>query len=145
GARAAFGVILISTKQGSRNQPTSINYSSNLTWSRPSTLPEKASPLEFVQALEDFGNASNWAGQNADTWPDLLKDYHTEPTKYPDGIAEVNNTKYPLKEYDLYNEVFQTGFEHLHNLSIRGGSEKIAYRLSGMYSNEDGIMITKKD
>ncbi|WP_313157500.1 SusC/RagA family TonB-linked outer membrane protein [Sphingobacterium multivorum] len=145
GARAAFGVILITTKKGSRNQPTSINYSSNLTWSRPSTLPEKATPLEFVQALKDFGNTSNWAGQNVDTWLDLLKNYQTDPTKFPDGIAEVNNTKYPLKEYDLYDEVFQTGFEHLHNLSIRGGSEKIAYRLSGMYSNEDGIMITKKD
>ncbi|WP_425275588.1 SusC/RagA family TonB-linked outer membrane protein [Sphingobacterium detergens] len=145
GARAAFGVILITTKKGTRNQPTSINYSSNLTWSRPSTLPEKATPLEFVQALKDFGNSSNWAGQNVDTWLELLKEYQTNPSKYADGIAEINNTKYPLKEYDLYNEVFQTGFEHLHNLSIRGGSEKIAYRLSGMYSNEDGIMITKKD
>lgn len=145
GARAAFGVILITTKKGSRNQPTSVNYSSNLTWSRPSTLPEKASPIEFVQALKDFGNTSNWAGQNVDTWLELLKDYQVNPGKYIDGVAEVNNTKYPLKEYDLYSEVFQTGFEHLHNLSVRGGSEKIAYRLSGMYSNEDGIMMTKKD
>ncbi|UXD69279.1 TonB-dependent receptor [Sphingobacterium faecium] len=145
GARAAFGVILVTTKKGARNQPTKINYSSNLTWSSPSTLPEKASPLQFVQALKDFGNTSNWAGQNVDTWLEKLKDYQVNPNSYPDGITEVNGTKYPLREYDLYKEVFQTGFEHLHNLSIQGGSEKIAYRLSGMYSDEDGIMTTRKD
>jgi len=145
GARAAFGVILVTTKKGSRNQPTKINYSSNLSWSNASTLPEKATPLQFVQALKDFGNTSNWAGQNVDTWLSSLQDYQANPGQYPDGITEVNGTKYPLKEYDLYHEVFQTGFEHLHNLSIMGGSEKIAYRLSGMYGDEDGIMTTDKD
>lgn len=145
GARAAFGVILITTKKAGRNQPTRFNYSTNLTTSNATTLPEKASPLEFVQGLKDFGNTTNWTGQNVDTWLGLLKEYEADPSKYPDGITTVNGTKYPLKTHDLYKEVFTTGFEQLHNLSFSGGSEKISYRLSGMYANEDGIMVTNKD
>lgn len=145
GARAAYGVILVTTKKAGKNQPTRFNYSSNLTSSKATTLPEKASPLQFVQGLKDFGNTTNWTGQNVDTWLNLLKEYEADPTKYPDGITTVGNTKYPLKTHDLYNEVFTTGFEQLHNLSFSGGSEKIAYRLSGMYADEDGIMTTSND
>lgn len=145
GARAAFGVILITTKKAGKNQPTTLNYSTNLTWSKPTTLPEKASPLEFVQGLKDFGNTTNWAGQNVETWLGLLQEYTNDPSLYPEGITTVDGTKYPLKEYDMYGEVFTTGREQLHNLAVSGGSEKIAYRLSGMYGDEDGIMITDKD
>ncbi len=61
GARAAFGVILISTKKGKRNSPPRFNYYNNFTWSKPASLPEKATPLEMVQALKDFGNTSYWS------------------------------------------------------------------------------------
>lgn len=145
GARAAFGVILITTKKGGRNQPTKINYSTNLTWTQATSLPEKATPLEFVQGLKDFGNTTNWAGQNVDTWLELLKEYELDPAAYPEGITTVDDVRYPLREYDMYNEVFKTGTEQLHNLSISAGSEKISYRLSGMYGDEDGIMKTDKD
>ncbi|MBD1420768.1 SusC/RagA family TonB-linked outer membrane protein [Sphingobacterium chuzhouense] len=145
GARAAFGVILITTKKAGRNQPTRFNYSTNLTWSTPTTLPEKASPLEFVQGLKDFGNTTNWAGQNVETWLGLLEEYQADPSLYPDGITTVGGTRYPLQEHDMYGAVFTTGKEQLHNLSFSGGSERIAYRLSGMYADEDGIMLTNKD
>src|SRR6185437_8969824 len=68
GARAAFGVILITTKHGRRNQPVRFNYSVNLASTEPSTLPKKPSVLRFVQALNDFGTTSYWAGQDVPTW-----------------------------------------------------------------------------
>ena len=145
GARAAYGVILVTTKKAGKNQPIKFNYSSNLTWSNATSLPEKASPLEFVQGLKDFGQATNWTGENVETWLELLKEFQVDPSKYPNGKAEVNNTKYALQEYDMYGEVFTTGFEQLHNISVSGGGEKMAYRLSGMLADEDGIMATDKD
>ena len=87
GARAAYGVILVTTKKAGKNQPIQFNYSSNLTWSEASTLPEKATPLEFVQGLKDFGQPTNWTGQNVETWLNLLKEYEADPSKYPDGIT----------------------------------------------------------
>jgi len=145
GARAAYGVILITTKKSGRNQPTQFNYSNNFTWSTPVSLPEKVSPLQFVKSLKDFGNTTNWSGQSIDKWLELLQEYEQNPTAFPEGMATVDGLKYPLAEHDMYKEVFTNGFEQLHNFSVNSGSEKISYRVSGMYANEDGVMDTNKD
>ncbi len=145
GARAAFGVILITTKKGKKNQPTRFNYANNFTWSKPISLPEKASPLEFVRALKDFGSATYWSGQNVNTWLGLLEEYQQNPGKYPEGAAVVNGLRYPLAERDLYSTLFTGGFEQMHNFAFYGGAEKTTYRVSGVYTGEDGIMVTNKD
>lgn len=146
GARAAFGVILITTKHGRRNQPVKFNYSANLAATQASTLPEKPSVLRFVQALKDFGTTSYWAGQDVNTWYNLLQQYDKDPSQFPsNGIAAVNGIQYPLAQTDLYKLFMPGGFEQLHNLSFNGGSEKTNYRVSVGYTNQDGIMATKAD
>ncbi|MGX5818063.1 TonB-dependent receptor [Chitinophaga lutea] len=145
GARAAFGVVLITTKKGRKNQPVRFNYSNNFTWSSPISLPEKASPLEMVKALKDFGSVTYWSGQNVNTWLGLLEEYNADPSKYPEGITKVTGLNYPLAEHDMYNELFTGGFEQMHNLSFGGGSDKTTYRVSAGVTAEDGIMVTDKD
>lgn len=145
GARAAFGVILVTTKKGKKNQPVRFNYSNNFTFSSPTTLPEKASPSELVRALKDFGTNAYWTGQNVNTWLKLLEEYQQNPAAYPDGYTTVNGLKYPLMETDLYGELFTRGFEQMHNFSFGGGSEKTTFRVSGGYTGEDGILVTNKD
>lgn len=146
GARAAFGVILITTKQGARNQPIKFEYSANLASTKPSTLPQKTSVTEFVQALSDFGTTSYWAGQNTNTWLGLLQQYQQDPAQFPaSGIATVAGIQYPLAKSDLYKSFMPGGFEQLQNLSFSGGSEKSNFRVSTSYTNQDGIMATKAD
>ncbi|MEO8417079.1 MAG: SusC/RagA family TonB-linked outer membrane protein, partial [Ginsengibacter sp.] len=146
GARAAFGVILITTKHGRRNQPVKFSYSANIATTNPSTLPQKPSVLRFVQALKDFGTTAYWAGQDVNTWYGLVEQYNQDPSKFPStGIATVNGIQYPLAQTDLYKSFMPGGFEQLHNLSFDGGSEKTNYRVSLGYSDQDGIMATKAD
>ncbi|MGS2741774.1 SusC/RagA family TonB-linked outer membrane protein [Sinomicrobium sp. M5D2P17] len=145
GARAAFGVILITTKQGKREQPISFDYSSNFAFTSASNLPVKASPLQHVQALADFGNKNAWTGQDIPTWLTLLNAYQQDPGQYPEGYADIDGTIYPLADQDHYGKFFQNGFEHLHNLSFSGGSKRTSYRVSVGYNDADGIMITDKD
>ena len=45
GARAAFGVILITTKQGKKDMAPRFNYNNNFSFSKASELPQKASPM----------------------------------------------------------------------------------------------------
>ena len=66
GARAAFGVILITTKKGSDATKLSINYSNNFSFSRPANMPHKATPLQTVQAYKDMGTINYQSGQNVD-------------------------------------------------------------------------------
>lgn len=145
GARAAFGVILITTKKGKRNSPPRFNYSNNFTWSKPASLPVKATPMEMVQSLKDFGTTSYWSGQDVDKWLGYLKEYEQDPGKYPSGEAILNGLHYPLAEQDLYGALFKGGMEQQHNFSYSGGSEKSTYRVSGGYSGEDGIMVSGND
>ena len=63
GARAAFGVILITTKKGSDSTRLSINYSNNFSFSRPANMPRKATPLQTVQAYKDMGTINYQSGQ----------------------------------------------------------------------------------
>lgn len=50
GTRGAWGVILITTKTGKRNQQITVNYSNNFAWSTPTTHPEIAPIVEGAEA-----------------------------------------------------------------------------------------------
>ncbi|WP_346238324.1 TonB-dependent receptor [Niabella insulamsoli] len=147
GARAAFGVILITTKSGAKNTPVRFNYATTMGYNKPTTLPEKASPKEFVQALLDWGQATYYTGENTQQWMDFINEYNANPAAYPEGyILGQNDFKYFVRENDIYGEFINNkGFNQLHNLSVSGGSEKTFYRLSLGMTDEDGIMAGKND
>ncbi len=146
GARAAFGVILITTKKGARNQPVRFDYSTNISTTRASSLPEKPSPLQFVNALKDFGTVTYWGGQDVQKWQNYLQEYGKNPASFPNGIVtDELGTRYPLQKTNLYRSLFPGGFEQLHNFAFSGGSEKTNYRVSLGHTNENGIMVTKND
>lgn len=103
GARAAFGVILVTTKKGSEDKRLTINYSNNFSFSTPMNMPKKASPMETVQAYKDMGwNGTYRTGEDIDTWLGFLEEYRQNPGSYPEGYAEVDGMRYQLAETDLF-------------------------------------------
>ncbi len=145
GARASFGVILITTKKGKRDENLSISYNNNFAISTVNGLPELAAPSDMIQTLKDGEYSSIWSGQNIDTYIDLLQDYRNNPAAYPLGWTEANGTKYFLKQTDVMGDMFEPSWKQTHNISVHGGSEKINYRISFGYTDEDGILVTNKD
>ncbi|MXV49531.1 SusC/RagA family TonB-linked outer membrane protein [Pedobacter sp. HMF7647] len=159
GARAAFGVILIKTKSGKKNQPTSISYTNNFSWNKPTVMPDFADPVPELTALN---NASIRAGT---TSPEI---FGMQLTTLRDGIANwqknyastntgsemilgqdfdyIGGRVYFFKEWDP-KEVMLEKYtnEQNHSLSLRGGSEKIGYYLSAGYANENGILKMNPD
>ena len=115
----------------------SINYSNNFSFSKPSNLPHKATPLQTVQAYKDMGTVSYQTGQNVDTWLELLKEYNTNSSNYPDGYAVVDGLRYSLQETDLLNDMMETGFQQTHNISVGGGNKSISYRMSAGMVNQN--------
>ena len=76
GARAAFGVILVTTKKGTEAKRLSINYSNNFSFSTPMNMPQKANPMQTVQAYKDMGwNGTYRTGEDIDTWLGFLQEY----------------------------------------------------------------------
>ena len=145
GARAAFGVILVTTKKGSDATKLSINYSNNFSFSKPANMPHKATPLQTVQAYKDMGTVNYQTGQNVDTWLELLKKYNADPSLYPEGYAVVDGLRYSLAETDLFDDMMETGFQQTHNLSVGGGTKDISYRFSLGTVNENGVLYSNKD
>ncbi len=156
GARAAFGVIIITTKQAKRGQKTRFSYSTTTSVSKPSDLPEKATTREFVEALSEWGEQSYFAGQNVQAWLGYLDTYDSDPSQlnlvrdpvsgatYP--IHFDGGQYYPVADADPIGDFLDHfGYSTIHNFEMSGGAEKLAYRVSTGYAFEDGIMVTNKD
>ena len=147
GARAAFGVIIITSKNPDKimERPIKFNYNSTFSISFPEELPEKATTYEFVKALKDWGTTGFWTGQDVGKWFDFLEEYKTNPSKYPKGYAEDSGLRYPLKDTDVIGAWMKQGFTQIHNFSFSGGTNKSNYRVSIGASDQDGIIITRND
>lgn len=147
GARAAFGVVLITTKKGGKNQPVKFNYSSTFSFNSATDIPEKESTYNFVNALNDWGVTSYWTNQDIPTWVDFLEEYKTDKNLYPEGYATDDfGVRYPLTNTGTIAKFLDdTSFSQIHNFNFSGGGKNTQYRVSLGYSDEDGIMVSKND
>lgn len=149
GARAAFGVILITTKQGRKDMAPQFNYNNNFSFSQASELPQKASPLESVLAYKEMGwpNDTYVDGKNITQWEIYVRDYLANPSKYPEGyVFDEQGNLFLMRENDMFADMMEKfGFMQNHSFSVSGGSEHTNYRISMGYTGEDGILITDKD
>lgn len=156
GARAAYGVILVNTKKGVKNQRFQLNYNNNFGFENSINRPKQASALEFLNAYKSTGLLSGnyFAGQNIDKWITYLTEYQKDPGKFNttfDGVyipTENNptNSRYYLNEKDLYDNILSNyGLLQSHNVSVNGGTDKLSYRISLGYNDENGPLLTDKD
>lgn len=150
GARAAYGVILVTTKKGHEGKMRA-NYQGTVGWSTPTVLPDMVNSLDFVKFWNDGVNNAG-AGNRAysaekiaqleqymrdpssvDPWGDLQPG-QTLNAAFENSELGLGNTNY----FDLHYKNF--AFKQNHNLSFSGGTKKAQYYISGGYYNEDGIL-----
>lgn len=150
GARAAGGVILVTTKRPKNDTKFQFNYSFNQGWEKSIGRPEQASLMDYIDAYEEAGYSKQyWAGNGQiSTWRELLQQYKAGSLQgvYENGIYKHSDgAVYYLKEGDPQGNALDTGVLSNHNLSVSGGTNKLRFRISGNYSYENGPMITDKD
>ena len=124
GARAANGVILITTKRGAYGDKSVISYSFNQAISQPTRIPKMASSAELAGYVNQLDEE---AGQTP---------------RYTDAEIELfrNGTDPNYINEDWYGKVLKkSSVQSQHNLNIRGGNEKVRYSVSGSYTNEGSI------
>ncbi|WP_321515756.1 TonB-dependent receptor [Marinifilum fragile] len=129
GARAANGVVLVTTKQGQKGK-TKFSFKTNYSIKQPNRLLKPASSSEYAELLnEAYKNEGSYN-------PALGKGYTAEEVqKFKDGS---DPDRYP--NTDWYDEVFDPTCDQLQtNLSASGGSDRIKYFFSGGFSNENGF------
>ena len=152
GSRAAYGVILITTKGGKEGKAR-INYNGNVRFSTATQLPEMMNSEMFANY---FNRAAANAGKAAPFNSDILKriqDYRngTISDQYKFG-TEPNKDEYWSKYGSGWANTEWFGYfydknvpSHEHNLSVSGGSKSINYYVSGGFMNQKGLLKVADD
>lgn len=155
GARAAFGVILVTTKTA-KSGKTSFSYSNNFAASTHATNTDYITSGYWNAKLNDDA-MYNALGATNTRYNDL--DYErllqrvNDKTEHPDRpwvIAEPNSNGVDMYRYyanfDWFNYLFKKWRPRdEHNISINGSTERIRYLLSGTIAKEYGMWKVRPD
>lgn len=129
GARAASGVVLVTTKSGERTKGFHVNYSNYFGMEEVIGLPNFIT--DPVQVLEMTNLAKANAGNKPWYSQELIEEYRlgmkTDPIIYPQN--------------DWFDIMFDTGFLQNHNLRFTGGAENYNVSLSLGYQDHNGALM----
>lgn len=115
GARASGGVIVVTTRRGSKNEKAKINYSFNSGFDKRGRNADLTSAIETGQIYNRMNPTNN-------PWTQSDFDY----------FKNINNGW----GYDQLAQVWQDPYTTTHNLSATGGGDKITYFIGGSYTKQ---------
>ena len=125
GSRAANGVIIITTKNGKKDQPLKVNYSGYFG------IDQISDGVYDVMNADQYSNYIGQACANSGTT--LPGGYSLDPTTGKYKFMDNTNT-------DWFKEVFKTGTRQNHNVNLSGGSAHSTYNISLDYFNQKGTL-----
>lgn len=146
GVRAAFGVILVTTKHPQKQDKTHVTYSGNFSFALPSIMPE------FVESQSQFAEWMNEACRNGSVGEmfreeviDKMRAYEQDPKNNPE--YEVLNGKLYYYGYsDAKKQMIKSStFTQRHNISISGGGDKTQFLASVGYLSQGGLYKVGKN
>ncbi|MEG2228634.1 MAG: SusC/RagA family TonB-linked outer membrane protein [Odoribacter sp.] len=143
GARAANGVIVVTTKKGFRSK-TQISYSGTYDCGiAPKNRLDFMNSQEKLQyeksIIDNFGlDYANMTGRGGFLFKRQMEGYLTssEYKRQYEQLAKTNT--------DWFDVLFRTAQSHSHNISLRGGNEELTYYTSLNYQEQNGILISNK-
>lgn len=137
GARAANGVILVTTKGGKKGPPQ-ISYSTNFAVSKLAGLMD--TPNHYQMAVMD--NEANIHNGAAPMYtPELLERVRVgDPNPIPHPVYGSSGWMLFFTSTDWHDAVFENGFQQKHTINVSGGGESSNYYLSGSYYDQRGVI-----
>ena len=141
GARASYGVVLVITKSGRKDEKPVINFSANVTASHIHRLPQMVDSYTFARMLNEAGD--NGGGRVFDNETiDRIIAYQKDPTlpetvPHPNNPTQWGDLQYPNANYDWFEELYGNALSNQENISIRGGNKKVSYFASAGHVYND--------
>ena len=173
GAKAANGVVLITTKQGSKKDgKVTVNYSGSYTMRQPTVLPELAgmdgyafsmdysisrqTEVNYLQNPVSAGAywiMNSWQQDRAQYWEDTYKGKVDPASNMIYGrdweTISVNGgsaANYGYRQYDGVGELIRSWApQHQHNINIAGTAGKTSYNLGLGYLEQTGLLKNTVD
>lgn len=167
GTRAAFGVILITTKNPEKQDRVSVKYTNNFAWSQATTLPSYSSVPDQLRALMQANNRAHLENELFGMYLDKMLPYAEAWEKQNGGQAAGYREMRPFKSmedvgdyyvnadgsgamyyanWDVTDIMFNNAApSQKHNVSLEGVSGKTSYRASFGYDERQGLMNFNPD
>lgn len=135
GARAAAGVVLVTTKKGTEGK-VQVSYNGYVGMNKPGLMPERV-PAWIEQQM--INESRLQTGANAEWNPE-----QSSWVGNPNFNYRPNNTNGRWDLFESTNWVAEGTrkytFQQSHNVSVTGGSKSMNYLISGGYFSKNGIL-----
>ena len=141
GSRGSCGVIIITTKRGSKDVPV-ISYDGQMSVSEVSKTIEMLDAYEFAQIIKESRDGcyllENPAGSIGDAYGDRPQTYHRVD---PHFQAYWNDETGSLPNTDWQDEIFRTALSHKHALNVSGKNKSLKYYIGANYLYREGTIL----
>ena len=121
GARAAYGVILITTKKGRKSDKPTISFNATGYWQSPAKSYHNVNSMQYLKMMDEANKNDGGSGR-----------YFKAKYGY------CGNT-------DWWNELYKTSFSQIYNASISGGNDRTTYYASLGMNDQKGILTAGDD
>lgn len=156
GARAAFGVILVTTKSGAaKDGKATVRYSGRFGWQAPTTSTDyETTGYWSVYTINQFWQANSGTLYVDYTDQDMQELWNrvNDKTEHPDRpwvVEDVRNGRNQwvyYGNYDWWHSLYRDNRPmQQHNVSISGGKDDVKYFVSGSYDKQTGILRDNPD
>ncbi len=158
GARAPYGVIVVTTKSG-KNKRLSISYSGNVSIANAQNLPSMLNSYTHARVVNEAGVAgaggrffTNETIDNVIAFQkgdyDFLRsrpNFPSDATFFETTPDPNNSNRWGFNQFgnanrDWFDEYYGSGYLQKHDLTISGGSEKTSYYFSAGTFGQEGVL-----
>jgi TonB-linked SusC/RagA family outer membrane protein len=155
GARAAFGVVLITTKSAKKGK-TAVSYSSSYSFKKPTAIPDQVNNgYEYAKMFsEAYSAGSNYTQlpQNINKTQKFSQEYldafamHDQDPSLPKTELNAAGEYVYYANTDWYDLLYKPhNFATDQNLAVSGSSDKASFYITGRFYNQEGIFRYNSD
>lgn len=131
GARGANGVILVTTKRGTKDGRKSVSYQGSVSASSAQRYMDLLNAEEWVETfMIGLENENRWHG----------KDWSLDKKSWFDDLNYFDESGNPLYDTDWQREATRSTISHNHQLNIQQGDESSSIGAFLNYTDQQGIM-----
>ena len=162
GTRAAWGVVLITSKSGKKNTPNRLSYTNNLSWSTPTSMQKVAGAAdgaEFALSALQRANPNTTQPGVVGMYIDAIAIEKMREWERLYGNEKLSDEMVMGRDFEVrdgklfFYRPWDAGEKYLkkwtpqqnHNLSVSGGSEKTSYNLGLGYLDQAGSLKVNPD
>lgn len=148
GARAAYGVILITTKKGKKSDKPTVSLSATDYWQSPALTFHNVNSMQYLTMMDeayqnDGGSGHYFKSQVYQYAEDYFNGKYDSPVFF--------DTAYDTYKYgycgntDWWDELYKTSFSQIYTANISGGNDRTTYYASVSMNDQGGILKAGDD